>query len=88
MAARTLTTLAEVAATDAARLAVDGRGATITYGQLEHDVDRLAGWIVERVGEIPVAIAVRTIDACVAATAFLAIERCGHIVVPADPAAP
>ena len=88
MAARTLTTLAEVAATDSARLAVDGRGATITYGQLEHDVDRLAGWIAERVGEIPVAIAVRTIDACVAATAFLAIERCGHIVVPVDPAAP
>ena len=88
MAARTLTTLKEVATTDPARSAIDSSDATITYGPLEHDVDRLAGWIVERVGEIPVAIAVRTIDACVAATAFPAIERCGHIVVPADPATP
>ncbi len=84
----TINVLSEMAGHEPGGLVLDGPAGRLTYGQLDADVDRLAGWIAKRVGGTGTAVAVRTSSVRVAMTAFFAIGKCGCISVPIDPSAP
>ncbi|WP_236077646.1 amino acid adenylation domain-containing protein [Rhodococcus sp. P1Y] len=70
------------------RIAVEDGGEALTYRELNHEVDRLAGVLLDRnVGpEDPVAVRIaRSIDSVVA---FWAVARAGAVYVPIDPRLP
>lgn len=85
--------LARLGKEDPARVALEWGTRTVTYGDLEHDVDRLAGFLADAVAAsdtdcVAPRIGVRATELPAMVTALLAVGRCGLVCVPLDPTSP
>ncbi|MEP7054981.1 MAG: non-ribosomal peptide synthetase [Actinomycetota bacterium] len=86
--------LPRIAASHPERAALEWGSRTITYGELDESVDRLAGFLACAIGPhgcpetVAPRIGIRATELPAMATAFLAIARCGFVSVPLDPASP
>jgi amino acid adenylation domain-containing protein len=85
-----LETMAILAATDPDRIAVeaDEPGERLTYAELHHAVERVAGWLRTHVPTAQSPIGVRSQSPRQMVVAFQAVARAGHIAVPLDPSYP
>lgn len=85
--------LTRVAAADPARVALEWGTHTVTYGELERNVDLLAGYLARTVGPQPASaiaprVGVRATELPAMVTALLGVARAGLVSVPLDPASP